>query len=132
MASLNKVQLIGNLGRDPEIRFSPDGTPFATLSLATSERWKDKDSGEARESTEWHRVVFSGKLAEIAGEYLIKGSAIYVEGQIKTRKWQDKDGNDKYSTDIRCDKMVMLGGARKDSDDGSEQHSADEYSGVPG
>lgn len=131
MASLNKVQLIGNLGRDPEVRYAPDGTAFATLSLATSERWKDKDSGEPREATEWHRVVFSGKLAEIAGEYLIKGSAIYVEGKLKTRKWQDKDGKDQYTTEVRCDQMKMLGGARKESQEGSD-HSSDESSAVPG
>jgi len=131
MASLNKVQLIGNLGRDPEVRYATDGTAFATLSLATSERWKDKETGEPRESTEWHRVVFSGKLAEIAGEYLIKGSAIYVEGKLKTRKWQDKDGKDLYTTEIRCDQMKMLGGARKESQEGSD-HSAEESSAVPG
>lgn len=131
MASLNKVQLIGNLGRDPEVRYAPDGTAFATLSLATSERWKDKETGEPRESTEWHRVVFSGKLAEIAGEYLIKGSAIYVEGKLKTRKYQDKDGKDQYTTEIRCDQMKMLGGARKESQEGSD-HSAEESSAVPG
>lgn len=131
MASLNKVQLIGNLGRDPEVRYAPDGTAFATLSLATSERWKDKETGESRESTEWHRVVFSGKLAEIAGEYLIKGSSIYIEGKIKTRKWQDKDGKDQYSTEIRSDHMVMLGGARKESQEGSE-HRSEESSAVPG
>lgn len=131
MASLNKVQLIGNLGRDPEVRYAPDGTAFATLSLATSERWKDKESGEPREATEWHRVVFSGKLAEIAGEYLIKGSAIYVEGKLKTRKWQDKDGKDQYTTEVRCDQMKMLGGARKESQEGSD-HSSDESSAVPG
>lgn len=131
MASLNKVQLIGNLGRDPEVRYAPDGTAFATLSLATSERWKDKETGEPRESTEWHRVVFSGKLAEIAGEYLIKGSAIYVEGKLKTRKYQDKDGKDQYTTEIRCEQMKMLGGARKESQEGSD-HSAEESSAVPG
>jgi single-strand DNA-binding protein len=131
MASLNKVQLIGNLGRDPEVRYAPNGTAFATLSLATSERWKDKESGEPRESTEWHRVVFADKLAEIAGEYLIKGSQIYIEGKLKTRKWQDKDGKDQYTTEIRSDHLVMLGGARKEPPDGSD-HRSEESSAVPG
>ena len=108
MASLNKVLLIGNLGRDPEMRFLPSGEAVANLSIATSETWKDKN-GEKQEKTEWHRVSLFGKLAEIAGEYLKKGSTCYIEGRIQTRKWQDKDGNDKYSTEIVGQSMQMLG-----------------------
>ena len=104
MASVNKVILIGNLGRDPETRFMPDGGAVTNTSIATSETWKDKN-GEKQEKTEWHRVAFFGKLAEIAGEYLKKGSQVYVEGRLQTRKWQDKDGQDKYSTEIVADRM---------------------------
>jgi single-strand DNA-binding protein len=111
MASLNKVTLIGNLGRDPETRYTPDGSAITNLSIATTSSWKDKSSGEKKEETEWHRLVFYNRLAEIAGEYLKKGSSIYVEGRLKTRKWQDKEtGQDKYSTDIVVDQMQMLGG----------------------
>jgi single-strand DNA-binding protein len=111
MASLNKVTLIGNLGRDPETRYTPDGSAITNLSIATTSSWKDKASGEKKEETEWHRLVFYNRLAEIAGEYLKKGSSIYVEGRLKTRKWQDKEtGQDKYSTDIVVDQMQMLGG----------------------
>jgi single-strand DNA-binding protein len=108
MASLNKVLLIGNLGRDPETRYMPDGGAITNISIATTSQWKDK-SGERQESTEWHRVAFFGRLAEIAGEYLKKGSQVYVEGRIRTRKWQDKDGQDKYTTEIIADEMKMLG-----------------------
>jgi single-strand DNA-binding protein len=111
MASLNKVTLIGNLGRDPETRYTPDGAAITNLSIATTSSWKDKASGEKKEETEWHRLVFYNRLAEIAGEYLKKGSSIYVEGRLKTRKWQDKEtGQDKFSTDIVVDQMQMLGG----------------------
>jgi single-strand DNA-binding protein len=111
MASLNKVTLIGNLGRDPETRYTPDGSAITNLSIATTSSWKDKATGEKKEETEWHRLVFYNRLAEIAGEYLKKGSSIYVEGRLKTRKWQDKEtGQDKYSTDIVVDQMQMLGG----------------------
>ena len=111
MASLNKVTLIGNLGRDPEVRYSPDGAAICTISLATTNQWKDKATGERREETEWHRVVFYNRLAEIAGEYLRKGSTIYTEGRLKTRKWQDKEtGVDRYSTEIVADQMQMLSG----------------------
>ena len=110
MASLNKAILIGNLGQDPEVRYAPSGDAISNVSVATSESWKDKTSGEKRESVEWHRVVFFGKLAEIAGQYLKKGSQVYVEGRIQTRKWQDKDGQDRYTTEIRADTMKMLGG----------------------
>ena len=108
MASVNKVILIGNLGRDPETRYMPDGGAITNISLATTDVWKDKN-GEKQEKTEWHRVAFFGKLAEIAGEYLKKGSQCYVEGRLQTRKWQDKDGADKYTTEIVADRMQMLG-----------------------
>lgn len=111
MASVNKVILVGNLGRDPEVRYSPDGAAICNVSIATTSNWKDKNSGERREETEWHRVVFYNRLAEIAGEYLKKGRPVYVEGRLKTRKWQDKDtGADRYSTEIVADQMQMLGG----------------------
>ena len=109
MASVNKVILVGNLGRDPETRYMPDGAAITNVSVATSFQWNDKASGEKKEETEWHRVVFRGKLAEVAGEYLKKGSQVYVEGRLRTRKWQDKDGQDRYSTEIRGDVMQMLG-----------------------
>ncbi len=109
MASVNKVILIGHLGRDPETRYMPDGNAITNVSIATSFAWTDKQSGEKKEETEWHRVVFRGKLAEVAGEYLKKGSQVYVEGRIKTRKWQDKEGQDRYSTEIVAFEMRMLG-----------------------
>ncbi|HZZ93562.1 MAG TPA: single-stranded DNA-binding protein [Usitatibacter sp.] len=108
MASVNKVILVGNLGRDPETRYMPDGGAVTNVSIATTEAWKDKN-GDKQEKTEWHRVAFFGKLAEIAGEYLKKGSQVYVEGRLQTRKWQDKDGADKYTTEIVADRMQMLG-----------------------
>jgi single-strand DNA-binding protein len=111
MASVNKVILVGNLGRDPEVRYSPDGAAICNVSIATTSTWKDKASGERRDETEWHRVVFYNRLAEIAGEYLRKGRSVYVEGRLKTRKWQDKEtGADRYSTEIVADQMQMLGG----------------------
>jgi single-strand DNA-binding protein len=109
MASVNKVILVGNLGRDPETRTFPSGDQICNVTLATTDKWKDKASGEMKEATEWHRLVFNGRLAEIAAQYLRKGSQIYVEGQIRTRKYQDKDGVEKYATDIRVDQMQMLG-----------------------
>src|SRR4051812_23472098 len=109
MASVNKVIVVGNLGRDPETRYMPDGAAITNVSVATSFQWTDKASGEKKEETEWHRVVFRGKLAEIAGEYLKKGSQVYVEGRLRTRKWQDKDGQDRYSTEIMATEMKMLG-----------------------
>jgi single-strand DNA-binding protein len=108
MASVNKVILIGNLGADPETRYLPSGDAVANIRIATSEKWKDK-SGEQQEHTEWHRVAFFGRLAEIAGEYLKKGSPVYVEGRIRTRKWQDKEGQDRYSTEIVATDMKLLG-----------------------
>jgi single-strand DNA-binding protein len=109
MASVNKVIVVGNLGRDPETRYMPDGGAITNVSVATSFQWTDKTSGEKKEETEWHRVVFRGKLAEVAGEYLKKGSQVYVEGRLRTRKWQDKEGQDKYTTEIIADRMQMLG-----------------------
>ena len=107
---LNKVMLIGNLGADPEVRYAAGGGAITNIRLATAESWRDKESGDLQERTEWHRVVFFGKLAEIAGEYLRKGSQVYVEGRLQTRKWQDKDGSDRYSTEIVAGEMQMLGG----------------------
>src|SRR3954467_5679210 len=109
MASVNKVIVVGNLGRDPETRYMPDGAAITNVSVATSFQWTDKASGEKKEETEWHRVVFRAKLAEIAGEYLKKGSQVYVEGRLRTRKWQDKDGQDRYTTEIMATEMKMLG-----------------------
>jgi single-strand DNA-binding protein len=109
MASVNKVILVGNLGADPEIRYLPSGEAVANLRLATTDSWKDKD-GNKQEATEWHRVSYFGRQAEVCGQYLKKGSQIYVEGSIRTRKWQDKEGQDRYSTEIRGDRMQMLGG----------------------
>jgi len=109
MASVNKVILIGNLGRDPETRYLPNGDAVTNITLATTETWKDKGSGERQEKTEWHRVTFYRRLAEIAGEYLKKGSQIYVEGRLETRKWTDKEGKDRYTTEIIANEMKMLG-----------------------
>lgn len=109
MASVNKVILVGNLGADPEVRYMPSGDAVANIRLATTDRYKDKQTGELKESTEWHRVAFFGKLAEIAGQYLQKGGQVYIEGRIRTRKWQDQSGQDKYSTEIVAESMVMLG-----------------------
>ncbi len=109
MASVNKVIIVGNLGRDPEVRTFPSGDRVANVTIATTDKWKDKQSGEMREATEWHRVVFNGRLAEIVEQYLRKGSQVYVEGSLRTRKWTDQSGQDKYSTEIRADQMQMLG-----------------------
>jgi len=109
MASVNKVIIVGNLGRDPEMRTFPSGDQVANVTIATTDKWKDKQSGEMKEATEWHRVVFNGRLAEIAGQYLRKGSQVYVEGSLRTRKWTDQSGVEKYSTEIRADQMQMLG-----------------------
>ena len=118
MASVNKVILIGNLGRDPEVRYNPNGVAWCTISLATTRQWKNRESGERQEETEWHRVVFNDRLAEIAGEYLKKGRAVYVEGRLKTRKWQDKEGRDTYTTEIIADQMQLLGGRDGGGDEG--------------
>lgn len=109
MASVNKVILVGNLGRDPEVRYMPNGDAVANFSIATTETWKDKN-GMRQEKTEWHNIAMYRRLAEIAGEYLKKGSSVYVEGRLQTRKWQDKNGQDRYTTEIICDQMQMLGG----------------------
>ena len=110
MASVNKVIIVGNLGKDPETRYAPSGDAVTNITVATTETWKDKATGEKREATEWHRVVFFGKLAEIAGQFLKKGYKVYLEGKLKTRKWQDKDGHERYTTEINADEMKMLGG----------------------
>jgi single-strand DNA-binding protein len=110
MASVNKVILVGNLGADPEVRYLPSGDAVANIRLATTDRYKEKASGEMKEMTEWHRVSFFGRLAEIVSEYLKKGSSVYIEGRIRTRKWQAQDGTDRYSTEIVADQMQMLGG----------------------
>lgn len=109
MASVNKVIVLGNLGRDPEVRYAPDGAAVANITVATSRQWKDKASGEKKEETEWHRIVFYGRLAEIVGEYTAKGQPIYVEGRLKTRKWQDKEGIDRYTTEIVAELLQLLG-----------------------
>ena len=116
---VNKVILVGNLGQKPEMRYTATQTAVANLSIATTESWKDKESGENRDKTEWHRVVFFGSLAEIAEKYLDKGSSVYVEGKIQTRKWQDKDGNDRYTTEVLGNQLTMLGS--KSSSDSSNQ-----------
>jgi single-strand DNA-binding protein len=110
MASVNKVILVGNLGADPEMRATAGGDPVCNLRLATSEQWKDKATGESKETTEWHRVVLFRRLAEVAGQFLHKGSAVYIEGRLKTRKWQDKDGQDRYTTEVEATELKMLGG----------------------
>ena len=109
MASVNKVIVVGNLGRDPETRYMPSGDAMTNIAVATTDKWKDKATGEQKEATEWHRIAFFGKLAEIAGQYLKKGSQVYVEGKLRTRKWTDKDGIEKYSTEIIADSLQMLG-----------------------
>ena len=114
MSSVNKAILIGNIGKDPEVRYLPSGDQICNVTLATSEKYKDKASGEYKENTEWHRVVFFGKLAEICGQYLQKGKKIYVEGRIRTNKWQDKDGSDRYTTEIIGSEMKMIGGKQQD------------------
>lgn len=127
MASLNKAILIGNLGADPEVRYLPNGDAVANISLATTETWKDKASGEKRENTEWHRVVFYRKLAEIVGQYLKKGDSVYIEGKIETKKWTDKEGVDRYTTQIRADEMKMLSskqGGGKGNPAGAKEYAA--------
>ena len=119
MASVNKVILVGNLGADPETRYLPSGDPVTNLRLATTDSWKDKASGEKKEATEWHRVVLFRRLAEVAGQYLKKGSQVYIEGRIRTRKWQDKDGQERYTTEIEAEEMKMLG-SKRDAGEPSE------------
>ena len=131
MASVNKVIIVGNLGRDPETRYMPSGDAMTSIAVATTDTWKDKTTGEKKEQTEWHRISFFGKLAEIAGQYLKKGSQVYIEGSLRTRKYTDKDGVEKYSTEIKADTMQMLGsrqgmggGAGGGMDDGGGYSSA--------
>ena len=138
MASVNKVILVGNLGRDPETRTFPSGDQICNATIATTDKWKDKQSGEMREHTEWHRLVFNGRLAEIAAQYLRKGSQVYIEGSIRTRKYNDKDGVEKYATDIRVDQMQMLGSRQGqggpsggDDDGGYSQGGGGGYSRPP-
>lgn len=119
MASVNKVIVLGNLGQDPEVRYTPSGVAVCTISVATSRNWKNKETGERQEETEWHRVAFYDRLAEIAGEYLAKGKPVYVEGRLRTRKWQDKEGKDNYTTEIIAESMQLLGGR----DDGERQQA---------
>jgi single-strand DNA-binding protein len=127
MASINKVILIGNLGRDPEVRYTPSGAAVCNVSVATTRNWKDKNSGDKVEETEWHRVVFYDRLAEIAGEYLKKGRPVYVEGRLKTRKWQDKDGKDNYTTEIVAEQMQLLGGRESSGYGGGQGGGGDDY-----
>jgi single-strand DNA-binding protein len=121
MASVNKVILVGNLGRDPEVRYSPDGAAISNFSIATTDTWRDKATGEKKESTEWHRIVFFGKTAEIVAQYLKKGSAVYVEGALRTRKWTDKEGQERYTTEVVGDRMQMLGGRSGGSMGGGDE-----------
>ncbi len=127
---VNKVILVGNLGRDPEVRYTSSGTAVANVTIATSEQWKDKQSGQSQERTEWHTVVFYNRLAEIAGEYLRKGSQVYVEGSLRTRKWQDKTGNDRYTTEIIANEMQMLGGRGGSGGGGTAEFNQDYNAGA--
>ncbi|MBM3374662.1 MAG: single-stranded DNA-binding protein [Betaproteobacteria bacterium] len=124
MASVNKVILLGNLGRDPEVRYAADGAAIANVSIATTSRYKDKASGDMKEDTEWHRVVFFGRLAEIASEYLKKGRPVYVEGRLRTRKWQDQSGQERYTTEIVADQMQLLGGREGSAAGGPPEEAA--------
>jgi single-strand DNA-binding protein len=127
MASVNKVILIGNLGKDPEVRYAPSGSAICTLAIATSRQWKDKTSGERQEETEWHRVSMFDRMAEVAAEYLKKGKSVYIEGRLKTRKWTDKEGVERYTTEIMADRMEMLGsreGGGMGGDDGGDSAPA--------
>jgi single-strand DNA-binding protein len=135
MASINKVIIIGNLGRDPEVRYTPSGSAVCNVSVATTRNWKDKSSGDKVEETEWHRVVFYDRLAEVAGEYLKKGRPVYVEGRLKTRKWQDKDGKDTYTTEIVAEQLQLLGGREGGGGGGGygggNQSGGDEFESAP-
>jgi single-strand DNA-binding protein len=124
MASVNKVIIVGNLGRDPEVRYLPSGDAIANIAVATSYTQKDRNTGETKESTEWHRIAFFGRLAEIVGQYLKKGSSVYVEGRLQTRKYTDKDGVERYATDIIAEHMQMLGGPANANRDAGQQHDA--------
>lgn len=124
MASVNRVIIVGNLGRDPEIRYMPSGDAMVNINIATTDNWKDKN-GEKQEKTEWHRIVMFGKVAEIAGEYLKKGSQAYFEGRLQTRKWEDKEGSDRYTTEIVADRMQMLGGKSDETKRAADKPKAD-------
>jgi single-strand DNA-binding protein len=139
MASVNKVIIVGNLGRDPETRYMPNGEAVTNIAVATTESWKDKNTGDKKEMTEWHRITFYRRLAEVAGQYLKKGSSVYVEGRLQTRKWTDKDGVERYTTEIIADTMQMLGGrpgaggsATMDDDYGSSAPAPRQSSGSSG
>lgn len=132
MASVNKVIIVGNLGRDPEVRYTPNGNAVCNVSVATTRNWKNKDSGEKQEETEWHRVVFYDRLAEIAGEYLKKGRSVYVEGRLKTRKWQDKEGKDQYTTEIIAMEMQMLGSREGMGGGSASEDRGEDYGGGGG
>jgi single-strand DNA-binding protein len=132
MASVNKVIVMGNLGRDPEVRYTPSGAAICNVSIASTRTWKDKNTGEKQEETEWHRVVFYDRLAEIAGEYLKKGRPVYVEGRLKTRKWQDKEGKENYTTEIIAQEMQLLGGREGMGQPGGEDGGAGAASGGGG
>ena len=141
MAGVNKVIIVGNLGNDPEVRYSNSGAAIANISVATSDNWKDKNTGERQERTEWHRIVMFNRLGEIAGEYLKKGSKVYIEGKLQTRKWQDQQGNDRYSTEIVADQMQMLdsrgsgmgggqgGGYQQQGQGGGQQFGGQQFGG---
>ena len=130
MASVNKVIIVGNLGRDPEVRHLPSGDAVANIAVATTDKWKDKQTGEQKEQTEWHRISFFGKLAEIVGQYLTKGSQVYIEGKLQTRKYTDKDGVEKFATEIRADTMQMLG-SRQGGDGGQQNNAPRQQSSAP-
>ncbi|ABM39605.1 single-stranded DNA-binding protein [Polaromonas naphthalenivorans] len=127
MASVNKVIIVGNLGKNPEMRSFPSGDQIATVTIATTDKWKDKQSGQMKEATEWHRVVFNGRLAEVVGQYLRKGSQVYVEGSLRTRKWTDQSGVEKYTTEIRADQMQMLGSRQGNDNAGHGQDDGGGY-----
>jgi single-strand DNA-binding protein len=131
MASVNKVIIVGNLGRDPEVRYMPSGSAICNVTVATTRQWKNKDSGEKMEETDWHRIVFFDRMAEIAGEYLKKGRSVYVEGRLRTRKWADKDGKDQYTTEIVATDMQMLG-SREGAGGGAGHSSSEEEGGGGG
>ncbi|MBW1887461.1 MAG: single-stranded DNA-binding protein [Deltaproteobacteria bacterium] len=133
MAGVNKVILVGRLGRDPEVRYTPNGVAIANFSIATSEEWKDKDTGEKQERTEWHRIVAWRRLGEICGEYLHKGSQVYIEGRLQTRDWEDRDGNKRYTTEIVAQNMQMLGKPSREgrAESQEEQHPAEEPISIP-
>ncbi len=128
MASVNKVILVGNLGQDPEVKYMPSGGAVTNISIATTDTWTDKSSGQKQERTEWHRVVFFNRLAEIVGEYLRKGSPVYIEGRLQTRKWQDQNGQDRYTTEIIAREMQMLGGKPGGSSDFQQNQAAPQAS----